>query len=186
MLVNPIIAKKLLELSGPTKLDVGDVLTNEVMRRVAGTLVGRQFDMLRLSSSSISTITASADVSADLTTPLKAATNYMVLWMIQYATAATTTGLRVALNYSGGTLNSILYGIFGATAAAAMQSAVTGTNDGLLGAAGVGPGSTTVVELLYGIVRTTTAGTLAARFASGVAASSVTIGPNTHMLVIQQ
>ena len=131
----------LQETSGPTNLDLGGILTGEMVRRVAAALVGRQIDVLRLTSNSSSTSTAPADVSADLSVSLKAATNYLVWWIFSYVTAATTTGLRVGMNYSGTLGSNTLFALLGATSPTAMQNAATGTNDALLGQAGVGPGS---------------------------------------------
>jgi hypothetical protein len=172
------------ETDGPTDLQMGPVLDLEAVRRVGAFLIGRILRVLRRSANQSSTVVTPTDVS-DLSLDLKALNNYLVLWVIYYTTAATTTGLRVGLHYSG-TLNTIFYSLLGATGATAMQSEATATDDALLGQAGVGPGGTTRAALLLGMVRTTGAGTLSARFASGVAGSAVTVGVHSHMLVLQQ
>jgi len=176
----------LIETAGPTSLDMGDILTGEGVRRVGATLVGRQFDILRLANNASTSIVTPVDVDPVLSAPLKATTNYVVVWVMSYVTAALTTGLRVGMHYTGTLGSNTLFALLGATAPTAMQAMATGADDGLLGQAGVGPGATTVIEVLYALVRTSTAGVLSARFASGVNGSSVTIGTNSHMLVIQQ
>lgn len=187
--VSPLVAHAdhdhtLRETSGPTDLTMGSILDNESVRRVGGQLAGRIFRVLRRAGSASTSVTTPADVSGDLSVDLKAATANMVVWVIYYLTAATTTGLRVGLNFSG-TLNTIHYGLLGATGATAMQSEFASTNDTLVGQAAVGPGGTARVAILFGMVRTTSDGTLVPRYASGVAGSAVTIAAQTHMFVLQ-
>jgi len=176
----------LIETAGPTNLSMGSILDNEAVRRVAANLVGRQIQVARLTvGPAVNSTTAMADVGSQLNFDLKANEQYLVCWVVYYQTAATSTPIRLAMSYSG-TLNSgTRTGLLGAQSPTAFISGVGTVDDVGLGAASAGPGSTDVVALVGGMVRTLLAGTLALRFRSGAASSSVTVQNGTHGLLVQ-
>jgi hypothetical protein len=172
------------ETAGPTDLTVGSWLDGEISRRVGSVLVGRQFEVKILTTSPATTNVAAANVSTDMAFTLKANTSYMVVFPLFASSAATTTGVMLGLNFSG-TTSALRYGFLSATNNTTMQSAETQTNDTLLGQTGVGPGGTSRLQLLVGVYQTTSAGTLSLRFATGIAASTVTIGARSMAFLVQ-
>ena len=174
------------ETSGPTNLALGGILDGEIPWRVADFLVGRQLDVGRLANNASTSLIALSDVDASWNFALKAPAGYTAIWILHYNTAAVTTGLRLAVNYTG-TLNTVRYGIMAATSLTSFQCESTTTVDTPLGQAGVGPGpAANRVALLFADIRTSTAGVAALRFASGVAGSTVTIGANSDAVLIQR
>lgn len=176
----------LRETTGPTDLTMGGILDGETFRRTAGAILGRQVEVKRLTIGPANrNVVTMGDVAlVQLAFDLKANAQYLTFWIVFYQTAAATTGLVLSQNFTG-TVNQWRFGLFGSTGATAMQSAVGTASDAPLGAVGVGPGATDRVALLFSFIRTTTAGNLALRFASGVAASNVAIQNLTHGYLIE-
>lgn len=172
------------ETSGPQDLTAGAILAGDTVRRVSNALVGRQIETKRLGSTQSTSSTTLADVHPDLSFDLISGRQYFFLFWLPYQTAAVGTGIQLAINYSG-TLTSIRYGLFGATAAATTHSQSTSTVDTALGNATAGPGGTDRIMILGGDVRPSSNGTLALRFATGVAASSVTIANSSRCFLVQ-
>jgi hypothetical protein len=175
----------LVETDGPTDLSMGPILLDEMIRRVGPVLTGRQVEVRRLGAGVSTTSTAAVDVDPDLTFVLVGGRSYMFLWVAFYQTAAVTTGMLMGVNYNAGQTANPRYGLLMASGATAVFSAVAGANNTLLGQAGVGPGSSDRVALLGGIYRPSAAGSLAMRYATGVAASSVTMDTNSYVILMQ-
>jgi len=175
----------LVETSGPTNLSWGGVLNNELVKRGSGLLIGRSIVTDQNTSSASSSVVTPADVSSRLNFALKAAEEYAVLWPMQYSTAAVGTGLMLGVNFDG-TIDDLRYGVLIATGATAMFSACASSPDTLLGSATTGPGGTARMALVTAYIRAGTAGTLALRFASGVAGSAVSIPTHCFGICIQR
>jgi hypothetical protein len=175
----------LTETSGPIQLAVGPWRDGETPRHVAGVITGRQLDVKRLLAAVSTSSTNFSDISSQLNFDLKANTDYLVNWTLYYETAATTTPIRLATNYSG-TQNSgnRIGGIGGTSATAMFCGSATGNDAGLSAPAGPGPG-VIVPVVLSGLFRTLTAGTLAPRYRSGATSSSVTIQAGSHGLLVE-
>lgn len=175
------------ETSGPQDLTVGSILNGESVRRISGAvLAGRLIRTDRNNGTATSTVVTPADVSAGLTVAsLTAGEAYGVIWVLHYNTAATTTGLMLSVNYTG-TAANVRFGVLMASAATTMFSASATALDTLLGQAGVGPGGTNRIALVFCRMTATTAGDLALRFASGVAASAVNISTSSFYFAIQE
>ena len=176
----------LIETAGPTNLSLGGVLSNEMIRRVSSALVGRSIVTDQNTSSASSSVVTPADVSSRLNFALKAAEEYAALWVIHYNTAAAGTGLMLGVNFDG-TIDDLRYGLLIATGATTIYSGSATSPDTLLGAATTGTGGGTArMALMAAYIRCATAGTMALRFASGVAASAVTIPTHCFGICIQR
>jgi hypothetical protein len=154
----------------------GAAADGESLRRVGAATTGRANILLRSTSPTSSTVTSLADV-AGLTTPLKANTAYAFRFSFIYRTAATTTGLRMAVAFTG-TSSSVRVGLTGSTAA---TTAIGGAATALatqVGSTSVGPGAVDMPMEIEGVIVTTGAGTLSLQLATGVNASSVTVQLN--------
>jgi len=174
----------LVETAGPTNLSVGSWLDGEMVRRAGALLVGRLVSLPRLTAGQSSVSASLADVSPQLTAALKAGLTYFFAWFVIYRTANATTGLRLAVNYSG-TQSYIRATLLGATGPAGFQSDSATALDTAVGASGVGPSSNDVGCILYGTTITTSAGTFALRFATGSAPNGVTVQSGTTGMIIE-
>jgi hypothetical protein len=174
----------LVETAGPTNLTPGSWLDGEMARRVGSLIAGRLMTFPRLTAGVSSTLATAGDVSPQLTVALKTGTTYFFAWFVVFRTANATTGLRLAINYSG-TASYMRCVLLGATGAAGFQASETSTLDGLIGVSAVGPGATDLGCILSGTIITTSAGTMALRFASGVAGSSVSVQSGTTGMIVE-
>jgi len=172
------------ETSGPSDLRVAGILADELFWRSGFQVKGRQMDIQRLLGTATRNAVALADVSVNLNFNLKDDAGYLCIWAPFYSSAAATTGMILSVNYTG-TFSQLRYGIMGATGATGFQSATATTVDQLLGQAAVGPGGTTRMTVMVCYIRTTTAGVLALRWASGVAGSDVNMGNGSPGFLIQ-
>jgi hypothetical protein len=176
----------LVETSGPTELGTGPIPDLDFLRRSGPLIEGRTLATARLMATQNSSVVTLADVHAtQMGFNLKDDSGNMFMFVVAYRTAAATTGLRLAVNYTG-TFSLLRYGLLGATSATAFQSGNIAANDTPLGAAGVGPGAADVTAVILGFCRTITGGNLALRYASGVAGSAVTIQIGSCCFMIQQ
>jgi hypothetical protein len=177
----------LRETSGPTDLLMGGILADEILRRVSGSLVGRQLDTCNTTGTASTTSGTLVDVAGSLNFTLgHAAEGYIGIWMLGYITQTATNGLLLSINFSG-TAGTQRHGVIIATGATTMFSAWESANfDVPLGNPTVGPGGTARVALLFCRVAPNSTGTLALRYASGVAGQSVTIANRSFGLLLQQ
>lgn len=174
------------ESGGPTNLSAGAVAAGEIFWRSGSTIIGRLLRVDRSAATNSTSSTSMSDVTPDLTVAgLTAGASYVVMWVVFYQTAAAGTGLLLSVNYTG-TANNVRFGNITATGATTMQSAVATAFDTPVGNTTVGPGANNRVALLFCRMGATTAGDLALRYASGVAASSVTIAQNSYYVALQQ
>lgn len=193
--VSPALAKAdhghvLRETSGPTDLPMGDIFAGEMWRRFGGAIVGRILQASNSNGTATSSVVTPADVSSSLNFALKdtSPTVYYAIWVLFYTSAAATTGLMLSVNFTGTTSGNDRYGVLMATGAGTTFSAYSTTFDTLLGTATVGPGSTGRMALVFARVAVAAggAGTLALRYASGVASSAVSITAQSFGIVLQQ
>ena len=177
----------LIETAGPTNLNMGGILDGEAVRRVAGNLVGRQFQVARFTTGggAVTASTAFSDVSAQLNFDLKASADYLALWFVFYHTAAVSTPIRLSTAYSGTLSSGSRFGLLGATSLTGFMSGTGNANDDNLYAGSAGPGADVVPALVGGMWRTSAAGTLALRYRAGASSSNVTIDNGTCGLLIQ-
>jgi len=176
----------LIETAGPTNLTPGAILDGDTIRRVGAGMVGR---LLRASSSlggSANSLVTPIDTSGNLTFSLPLGNAYIALWLISYTTAAATTGIMLSVNFTGTSSGNQRFGVLTATGANTMFSQTSTVFDTLLGMPAVGPGSTPRVALIYCRLGVDAVGNLALRHASGVGASSATVGSESCGIVIQQ
>jgi hypothetical protein len=178
----------LIETSGPTSLDMGSWLDGEIGRRVGGNVVGRFLGAGSTTGSASSTVTTPTDVDSKLNFDLETGRVYLGLWLLSYSTANLTTGIMLAVNYTGtASASGLRMAVIMATDAAAMFSQNATTFDSLMGLPTVGPGAGTGrLALVYCRLSTTAPGVLALRYATGVNGSSVSVNTQSGGIVIQQ
>jgi len=179
----------LTETSGPTDLSLGDIIANETIRRVGGNLVGRTLLGNSSGGNSTTTATTPSDVNAGLNFAINNTGTHYALWVLGYNTLGVGVGLMLGVNYSGTLSGNFRASVFMASAAAAMYNASTETLDALLGQATVGPGGgagADRVALVFARLPVTGPGTLALRYASGVAASQVMVTRSSFGILLQQ
>jgi len=177
-------AHPLTETSGPTDLTPGSIIDTDSVRRIGALLVGQQFDVIRQGNNINSTSTTLVDAGS-FVFAVRRTGQYEFAFFLHYASALVTTGLQLAVGFTG-TASIVRYSLLEATSPTAMQSGSSGAFGGVLGAPGVGPANTTVAALLYGSANVTAPGTLSLQVASGVAGSNVTISSNSWGVLIQQ
>jgi len=176
----------LTETSGPTDLSLGDIIANDTIRRVGGNLVGRTLLGNSSGGNSTTTATTASDVNAALNFAINNTGTHYALWVLGYNTVGVSVGLMLGVNYSGTLSGNFRASVFMASAAAAMYNASTETLDALLGQATVGPGAGDRVALVFARLPVAGPGTLALRYASGVAASQVMVTRSSFGILLQQ
>jgi hypothetical protein len=163
---NPDV-RGLRETAGPTLLTLGAIADGDCIRRVGSTAVGRFLRTLYKTADQVSAVTALADLT-DLTVALPRAGTYHYTFSGDYRTNATTTALRLAINYSGTTSSQHLtLTVMTGVAGASVVSKTTALNTGI--GTTSGPGAADARFEAYGRIVATSAGTFAFRFASEVA-----------------
>ncbi len=151
----------------------------EYVKRVGSALDGRHIVWAVKTGAQTESASSLTDVTDLVFSGLKSSTTYAYRFVLNYQTSVGTTGMLLAVNFSG-TVTSTFYGVFGATASTTVVSNSTTTNNATVGATGTGPGTTNRVMILEGILNVgASGGTLTLRFQRGVAAGSATIQANS-------
>jgi|SRR6185503_1364796 len=120
----------------------------------------------------------------DLVWPVAANTDYLLMLQLFYETALVTTGLGLSIN-APASPTLLRFGFDFATSAAVRFAAVASAADAILGT-GAGPAAVTSTVGGHCILRNgANAGSLAVRFATLLALSSVTIKAGSYGLLVQ-
>jgi hypothetical protein len=183
-------AHPLIETSGPTNLNMGAILDDTMVKRVGANFIGRMLRANSTAGTNSTSSTALSDASSSLSFAVPAnipgSAVFYALWVLFYNTAATTTGIILSANVSGASAGNDRVGVFLATGPTAMYSQYASVLDTPLGSPTVGPGSTGRMALVFCRTSGAGVGTIALRWASGVAASNVSIGGESFGILIQQ
>jgi hypothetical protein len=126
----------------------------------------------RVTADRATTSAAFSDVT-DLTFAIAASTTYSFTCELAYTTAASTTALQLAIN-GPASPTAMQYSVFTTTAAVAVHGAVQTAYDTVTNPA-TGGGATALPVRITGTLENVNSGTLAIRFRTEVAASTVTI-----------
>lgn len=178
----------LRETGGPTNLTLDSWPDQYSLRRIGAAAVGRLLEAERSTGNATTTSAALSDVQSGLNVVLPSSSAHVVVWVIFYSTASAITGGLFSVNFSGTDSGNTRYGVLMATGAATMhsQAAAAGVFDTALGNAAVGPGGTVRMALMFCRIGVTTGGTLALRYATGVAGNAVTVSANSFVLAVQE
>lgn len=173
------------ETSGPQDLTMGAVRVGDVMSRVGNVFVGKTVLSNQVTADVNSTVVALADVPG-LSIAIPKAGYYIFLVIGTYNTAAATTGLRIAYNYTGTLTQGGIHMTVQTLPAAAhiiesFSATVVNTGIGSLN------GITGVSGFWYltGHVQVTTAGNLVIRSATEIAASQARVVTDTSIFCIE-
>lgn len=164
----------LREVGGPTDLSIGSMPDGSYPRRSGSSFEGRIRRVIRKTSNQTVSSTTPADCT-DLAFTGLAAGAYIFRFVLFYSAAASTTGLRVAVDYTG-TVTSVRYGANIPRTAQAADWQATTLDAGQL----IVTDSTTITNIceLNGCIVVSTSGDLKLQFGGEVAAS-VTVEANS-------
>jgi hypothetical protein len=180
----------LIETAGPTNLNMGAILDDTMVKRLGANFIGRMLRANSTAGTNSTSSTALSDVSSSLNFAIPAnvpgAAVFYGLWVLFYNTAAATTGIILSANVSGASAGNDRVGVFLATGPTAMYSQYASVLDTPLGSPTVGPGSTGRMALVFCRTSGAGVGTIALRYASGVAGSAVSIGGESYGILLQQ
>lgn len=156
---------------GGQLLTFGSILDGEAPRRVGTDIVGRDSRRVRKTGNQTVASTTPADCTDLSFTGLKASTTYIYRFVLYYDAAATTTGLRITVDYTG-TVTETKYGLNAPRTATAATWAAATADDASLTASDSVVG--TMQAVIEGCITTNGTGDLNLQIA-GDAAANITV-----------
>lgn len=161
------------EAAGPTNLAIANILDTEMVWRTGTNLQGR-YERVARTTANLNNNTTTLSNLVQITVPRSG--NFIFEGSASYNCAATTTGLQLAFDFTGTTSLRKLVLMKWTDQAGSYLSSNTTSFVTKIGVANVGPTSGTDAFFHYwGMITATSAGTLSIQFASGVAASNVSV-----------